>query len=138
MDIGKQLYASAMELIRKRYPVGWGGAAALRTHDGNILTSVAPEIINASSALCIETGAILEAHKLEARVTHTVCLVRKNADEDVQVLTPCGICQELLMYWGTEVLAAVSITDGRLNFRTLQEIQPFHWSRIYTSTADML
>lgn len=34
------------------------------TEGGRILTSVSPEVINASAELCMETGAILEAHKL--------------------------------------------------------------------------
>lgn len=41
------------------------------TEDGKILTSVAPEVINAGTELCIETGAILEAHKLNTKITHT-------------------------------------------------------------------
>lgn len=69
MNIEQRLYDEAINLIKKRYPVGWGGAAAMHTEDGQILTSVSPEIINASTELCIETGAILEAHKLDAAIT---------------------------------------------------------------------
>ena len=38
------LFKSAVELIESRYPQGWGGAAAIRTESGKILTSVAPDI----------------------------------------------------------------------------------------------
>ncbi|GAA3412073.1 hypothetical protein GCM10020370_62740 [Paenibacillus hodogayensis] len=38
------------------------------TENGLILTSVAPEVINASTVLCIETVAILEAHKLNKKI----------------------------------------------------------------------
>lgn len=61
MNIEQQLFEVAKELIETRYPNGWGGAAAMATDDGRILTSVAPEVVNASTELCIETGAILEA-----------------------------------------------------------------------------
>lgn len=55
MNIEQKLYDTAVDLIKKRYPTGWGGAAAMYTEDGRILTSVAPEVINASTELCIET-----------------------------------------------------------------------------------
>jgi cytidine deaminase len=70
--VEQKLYQSAIDLIEKRYHTGWGGAAAMYTEDGQILTSVSPETINASTELCIETGAILEAHKLNTKVTHTI------------------------------------------------------------------
>lgn len=39
--------------MKKRYPTGWGGAAAMFTEDGKILMSIAPEVINAGTELCI-------------------------------------------------------------------------------------
>ena len=51
MAIEKQLYESAISLLKSRYPKGWGGAAAVALEDGTILTSVAPEVINASTEL---------------------------------------------------------------------------------------
>lgn len=80
MNIEQALFEAAVQLIQKRYPTGWGGAAAMYTEDGTILTSVAPEVLNASTELCMETGAICEAHKLQKVVTHTICVVR----DDVQ------------------------------------------------------
>lgn len=53
-----------------RYPSDWGGAAAVRVEDDTIYTSVAPEVINDSTARCMETGAILESHKFNKKVTH--------------------------------------------------------------------
>ncbi len=34
MNIEEKLFQSAIELIKKRYPAGWGGAAAMYTEDG--------------------------------------------------------------------------------------------------------
>ena len=53
-----ELYNAVKELVDVRYPSGWGGEAAVRLEDGTIYTSVAPEVINDSTALCMETGAI--------------------------------------------------------------------------------
>ncbi|MGE7603462.1 cytidine deaminase [Peribacillus sp. NPDC097675] len=131
MNIEERLYQAAIELITKRYPSGWGGAAAMYTEDGKILTSVAPEVINASTELCMETGAILEAHKLNTKITHSICVVRDDEKAEFKVLTPCGVCQERLLYWGPDLKAAITHPDERLVYKTLKEIQPFHWSKAY-------
>ncbi|WP_044022323.1 cytidine deaminase [Bacillus sp. SG-1] len=131
MNIEEQLYQSAVDLIKERYPEGWGGTAAMHTEDGRILTSVSPEIINASTELCIETGAILEAHKFNAKVTHSICVVREDENSEFKILTPCGICQERLFYWGENVKAAVTHPSGELEYKLLKEIQPYHWYKAY-------
>lgn len=131
MDVEQQLYQAAIELIISRYPTGWGGAAAMYTKSGKILTSIAPEIINASTELCIETGAILEAHKLNTSITHSICVVRDHENAGFKILTPCGICQERLFYWGDTVKAAISTSDGSICFKNLSEIQPYHWYNTY-------
>lgn len=123
------IYEEAAALVRKKYPSGWGGAAAMRLEDGTIVTSIAPEVINASTELCMETGSIIEAHKLGKRVTHSICIVRDNEQADFVVLSPCGVCQERLFYWGSDVKAAVTIPGKKeLTFKTLAEIQPYHWT----------
>lgn len=131
MNIEKELYLAAVDLINKRYPTGWGGAAAMYTQDGQLLTSVAPEVMNASTELCMETGAILEAHKLNTKITHTICVVRENEKADFIILTPCGVCQERLFYWGGNVKAAVTNSANQLVYKKLTEIQPYHWSKAY-------
>ncbi|WP_077625103.1 cytidine deaminase [Sediminibacillus massiliensis] len=134
MDMEQKLFEAATALIEERYPSGWGGAAAMYTSDGRILTSVAPEVINASTELCIETGAILEAHKIKVNITHSICVVRDDEKMPFKVLTPCGVCQERLFYWGRDVKVAISSDDGEdsLVFKTLEEVQPYHWSRAYS------
>src|SRR5699024_1456721 len=111
MEFEKKLYKEAVELVENRYPTGWGGAAAIGLEDGTILTSIAPEVILASTELCMETGAILEAHKLGKKVTHSICIVRDDENTEFQVLSPCGICQERLFYWGSDVKVAVTIPE---------------------------
>ena len=68
LNIEQQLYDVVKQLIEQRYPNDWGGAAAIRVEDGTIYTSVAPDVINASTELCMETGAILEAHKFQRKL----------------------------------------------------------------------
>ncbi|MFZ0076861.1 MAG: cytidine deaminase [Exiguobacterium undae] len=131
MNIEQQLFEAAKDLIETRYPNGWGGAAAMATDDGRILTSVAPEVVNASTELCIETGAILEAHKLNCRITHTICVVRDDEQAPFKILSPCGVCQERLFYFGAAVKAAVTNPEQALVFKALHELQPYHWLKAY-------
>lgn len=129
--IEQEMYRRAVELIEKRYPTGWGGAGVVHTAQGHYFTSVSIETANASAVLCIETGAMLEAHKANEQVTHCLCLVRESETSPFQVLSPCGLCQERLRYWGTKVRAAVTTPDGSLLFVPLSELQPYHWSNAY-------
>ena len=129
--IEDEMYKKAIELIVKRYPVGWGGAGVIYTAEGNFYTSVSIDTANASAVLCIETGALLEAHKYNEKVTHCMCLVRDDEKSTFKVLSPCGICQERLRYWGEDVQVAVTTEDGSLLFLELRELQPYHWTKAY-------
>ncbi|EGR0775277.1 cytidine deaminase [Vibrio cholerae] len=129
-SIEKDLYDAAAQLIVKRYPTGWGGAAAVRTQSGKILTSVAPDVKNDALSLCMEVGAYLEAHKLNEVVTHSLCICREYEHGEFLVLSPCGICQERLVHWGGDVRAAISTEKNELVFKTLRELMPHHWSLV--------
>ena len=103
------------------------------TKNEEILTSVAPYVILASTELCIETAAILEAHKLNTEVTHTICVVREDENAEYVILSPCGVCQERLFYWGENVKAAVTNSNNNLEFKALKELEPYHWYNAYKS-----
>ncbi len=130
-EIEKEMYRKAVELIEQRYPSGWGGADVVHTANGNYFTSVCNETANASASLCIETGAMLETHKFNEKVTHCLGLVREDEKSPYKVLSPCGICQERLRYWGDDVRVAVTTDDDLVKFVELRELQPYHWSNAY-------
>ena len=130
-EIEDNMYRKAVELIEKRYPAGWGGAGVVHTSQGNDYTSVSIETANASAVVCIELGAMLEAHKYNEKVTHCMCLVRDDENSPYRVLTPCGICQERLRYWGEEVQVAVTTEENQVKFVELRELQPYHWTKAY-------
>lgn len=140
MQIDKRLVQAALHLIESKYPAGWGGASAMYTEKGNILTSISPDGINASTELCFETGAIIEAHKLNEKVTHVVSIIRDDFRRDghyeYRIVTPCGICQERLFYWGADVQCAINSPSNEVHFKRLDEIQPFHWYNLYRPLAN--
>lgn len=76
----------------------------------------------------MEVGAILEAHKIDETVTHSLCICREDEYSSYLILIPCGICQERLVHWGGDVMAAVSNAENTLIFKPLRELQPHHWS----------
>ena len=108
-----------------------GGAAVIHTDDNRFLISVAIDVFNASAELCIETGAICEAHKWNVGVTHCICVVRDDEQSEFKVLTPCGICQERLRFWGEDVLVGVTTNDSSLKFVRLGELMPYYWGKAY-------
>lgn len=128
MNIEKEMFNKAVEFLEERYGKDKaGGVAVLRIENGEYLISVWPECDNSSANLCAETGAICEAHKLNKKVTHSLCVCRQKDGENYEILSPCGICQERLFYWGKDVKCAISTNDNRVLFKTLEELQPYYW-----------
>lgn len=131
-SIENQMLAEAKALIERRYPTGWGGAAVIRTEQNSYFTSVPIETANSSAVLCIEVGAMCEAHKYNEKVTHCLCVVRDDENSPFKVLSPCGICQERLRFWGEDVQVGVTTSNGELLFVELRELQPYHWTTAYS------
>ncbi len=125
------MFDLAKELIEKRYPYGWGGAAVIHTEKDSYFTSVAIETANMSAVLCIEAGAMCEAHKYNEKVTHCLCVVRDDEKSPFKVLSPCGICQERLRFWGEDVMVGVTTNNNEPLFVPLKQMQPYHWTNAY-------
>jgi cytidine deaminase len=123
-----EMYAEAVRFMDERYGRGCGCVAVLRLDDGRLLTSVYTGDHNVSSVdLCAETGSICEAHKLNKKVTHSICVFKKANDKKYEILSPCGVCQERLRFWGKNVKVAVSNPKNAVIFKTLDELSPNYW-----------
>lgn len=135
MRLDQALVDAAAELLRERFgDRGWGGAAAMYTSTGRTLTSVSVEALLDAANLCIETGAIAEAHKWNEPVTASVCVVRRDS-EPPRVVTACGHCQERLRFWGADVEVAVPADRSPgWQSKTLNELQPFWWGTQFGAT----
>lgn len=128
VNIEKKMFDIAVELVNMRYPKGWGGAGVIRTEDDMYFTSIWLDNINESVSICIETGAMCEAYKHDKRVTHSLCVIRNDENSKYEILSPCGVCQERLRFWGDKVMVGVTTPDNSLQFAPLSELQPYHWS----------
>ena len=125
-DLVKIMLEKAREFIDKRYPKGWGGCAVMYTQEGEFLISVYLDSHNSAAELCMETGAMCEAQKYDYTITHSLCVSRENENGELKILTPCGICQERLRYWGG-VKVAVSNPQNTIIFKSLDEISTHYW-----------
>ena len=72
-----------------------------------------------------------EAHKYNEKVTHCLCIMREDENSPYKVLSPCGICQERLRFWGEDVQVGVTTADGEPLFVELRKLQPYHWTLAY-------
>lgn len=133
LEIGKIMYEKALQFINQRYPHGWGGCAVMYTKEEIFLISVYLESPNSSAELCMETGAMCEAQKQNLHITHSLCLSRDNEFQQPKILTPCGICQERLFYWGETVQVAITNCKNEIIFKTLKELNPHYWHKAFTN-----
>ncbi|HVV11801.1 cytidine deaminase [Amycolatopsis sp.] len=127
MELDQRLVDAAIAQLDARWPdADQAVAAAVYLDNGEILTSVSLDNLNAAATLCAETGALCQAYTMDRRVTASVCVSRQGRNGPIDVLAPCGICQERLALWGPDVQVAVADGSG-WSFRTLAEINPFYW-----------
>ena len=50
---------------------------------------------------------------------------------EYKVPAPCGVCQEMLFFWGEDVQCAVGDENQRHRFIRLKEMQPYYWRKAY-------
>jgi len=134
MDRDQGLVDAAVGQLDARWPGGPGVAAAVRLDGGDVLTSVALDSLNSAATLCAETGALCQAYTLGRRVTASACVSREDGTDAIDVLAPCGICQERLALWGPGVRVAVAddTTAAGWTMRTLHEVNPYYWGARFT------
>lgn len=134
MKLDQKLVDATIDFIKSRFPkVGdWDGAAAMYTQSGKILVSTYVESPNVGTGLCNETGSICEAHKLGEKVTASVCVGRSPQGE-FEIVTPCGVCQERLFFWGPDVEVAIPDPSNAQKWiaKKLIEVQPFYWNKTH-------
>lgn len=136
MKVDQELIDEAVQLLKQRYPNSGGLAAAAYDSEGTIYSSVVFEPEWGAGGLCAETGALLEIHKAKKQLAAIVCVSRLDNVAPIYIVAPCGICQERIAHWGYAVSIGVPKSEDPTTWeaKTLNDIQPFHWSKIYLNT----
>ena len=101
-DKDQELIALAAKAIKDRYRYDWQEVgAAMRTRDGRVFTGVSIDAYIGRVAVCAEAIAVGRAiTEAGDKGIDTIVAVRHprptDADQTLKVVSPCGICRELI------------------------------------------
>src|SRR6478735_5126306 len=129
----EELIAVATEAISQRYRNRWQEVgAAMRTRDGRIVTGVNIDAYLGRIAVCAEAIAIGRAiTEKDDRGIETIVAVRHPKPGEhgsIAVVSPCGICRELIHYYDPK--ARVIVPSGTApKVTTIGELLPNKYRR---------
>lgn len=129
----EELIAAARTAIAHAYRRGWHQVgAALRTRSGRIITGVHLEANVGRIAICAEAIAIGRAIMEGEREFTTIVAVYHPppdaADQTSRVVSPCGMCRELIADYAPECEVIYPGADGVVK-SAVAELLPFKYSR---------
>ena len=99
-------------------------AAAALLRSGRVHVGVWVAAAVDSACLCAETGPICEAHLAHDPIVAIACVSYIDG-EPTRVLAACGVCQERLQAFGSEVLVAVAAQPTL--YKALSVLRPWPW-----------
>lgn len=126
MKVDQNLYEAARKLLGDHMDQA---VCACYTEDGQILTGVSTDSHHNQVGLCAENGPICEAQKNRKKIVASICLSMEDSGKEVVILSPCGICQERLFWFGNNVQVAVPKKDDSTIWESLslKDVQPHWW-----------
>lgn len=129
----RALIEAARTLIRARYVENRHHiAAALRTKSGKIHTGLHLDTYVGRASVCAEAVAVGMAMAAGDRDIATIVSVRhprpREANQTIQVVSPCGICREMLADFAPECRVIVPV-DGGLGRVAPRELLPNKYFR---------
>jgi cytidine deaminase len=139
-DEEQSLFEAALVLAKEQAIAdedGEGVGAAALADDGAVLTGVWIDAMVDSACLCAETGPICEAHVTGRALVASIC-VRWAEGSGATVLAACGVCQERLAIFGTDLLIGLAdpSTPG-YRFAPLASLRPQPWwDALDTATSE--
>ena len=128
-----ELVEAAKEKISALYEEGKHHVgAALRTKSGEIISAVHLEANVGRAAVCAEAIAIGCAISNGQKDFQTIVAVRHphrdEANQDVRVVSPCGICRELISDYAPDCFVLLE-SNGQLTKTTIAVLIPFKYTR---------
>jgi cytidine deaminase len=130
----EELIAAAVEAITLRYRYDWQEVgAAMRTRDDRIVTGVSIDAYIGRIAVCAEAIAIGRAiTETGDRGIETIVAVRHPRPGEpgkVTVVSPCGICRELIHDYDSGARVIVPDNGGPPKVVTIGELLPNKYRR---------
>jgi len=113
----RALIEIARALIRERYVENRHHiSAALRTRSGKIHTGLHLDTYVGRASVCAEAVAIGTAMAAGDKDVAAIVSVRhprpREANQTIQVVSPCGICREMLADFAPDCRVIVPVDDG--------------------------
>lgn len=129
----EELVEAARAAISAAYRRGWHHVgAALRTRSGRIVTGVHLEANVGRIAVCAEAVALGRAiTEGEWEFTTVVAVIHPRpdaADRTIRVVSPCGMCRELLADYAPDIEVIYPGADGPTK-SPIAELLPFKYAR---------
>lgn len=125
-----ELIESAKQMIKARFKEGWHHVgAAVRTKSGNVYAAVNLEAYIGRVAVCAEAIALGKAISEGEDEFDAIVAVLADGQGDVRVVSPCGICRELISDYGRKI--HVLLPDDRKPARKIgiMELLPQKYRR---------
>jgi cytidine deaminase len=120
------LIEAARAQIRERYKENRHHiAAALRTRSGKIHTGIHLDTYVGRASVCAEAVAVGKAMAAGDTDIEAIVSVRhprpREANQEIQIVSPCGICREMLADFASEcrVIVPVNGTIGEVDVKDL-------------------
>ena len=133
------LIEAARDAIRARYienrhHIG----CALRTRSGRVFTAVHLDTYVGRASVCAEAIAVGQAMSAGEREIEAVVSVRhprpRENTAEIPVVSPCGICREMLADFARDCVVIVPVDEGRALARVpVAELLPNKYLRITNS-----
>ena len=110
------LIAAARDIITRRYAENRHHiASAVRTRSGNVYTAVHLDTYVGRASVCAEAVAVGKALAEGDKDIATVVSVRhprpRETNQEIQVVSPCGICRELLADFARDCTVIIPIDE---------------------------
>ena len=116
-DQDRQLIKKAEETISKGYKENWHSiGASLRTEDGNVFSSIHFDATVGRISICAEPIAMANAIMAGHEKLDTIVAVKhpneKRGRPDFEVVSPCGMCREMLTDYDQEIKVIIKTSEG--------------------------
>jgi len=128
------MVAAAAELITERYaPDRHSVAAAVRDAEGRLYLAVNLDAYVGRAAICAEAIAVGQAITAGAAEITAVAAVRhprpEAEDQRLHVVSPCGLCRELLLDYAPNATGLAPTPAGELVAMPVRDLMPERFER---------
>jgi cytidine deaminase len=130
---GQALIDAARTLIRERYKENRHHiGAALRTRSGKVHTGIHLDTYVGRASVCAEAVAVGKAMAAGDSDIEAIVSVRhprpREANQEIQIVSPCGICREMLADFAPSCRVIVPI-NGQIGEVDVKDLLPNKYFR---------